>query len=121
MINPFGFISKLFKKDITVQKLEQWLQVIQTIAPLVISLVSPSLAPIAGSITDGIQQAEAMGAAGTLTDKLSHVQKIATDAATVTNAASGKQLIDPSLLINAVNSVVSVVVSTANLVAEAKK
>lgn len=101
-------------------KLQQWLSVIQSVGAVIIPLMSPSLAPIAGSITDAIQQAEQMGAAGTLTDKLSHVQKVALDAATVTNAAAGKTLVDTTLLGTIVSDAVAAVISTANLITEAK-
>lgn len=120
-MNPFKALGNLFKKELTVSNLEKWLGAIQALAPILLPLVSPELAPIAGSITDAIQQAEQLGAAGTLSDKLSHVQKIASDAAATANTVAGKTVVDPTLLDKAVNDAVSTTVSVANLVTQIKK
>lgn len=93
----------------------KWLSLVQMLAPIILTAVKPSLAPIVGNVTAAIQEAEQIkGASGT--DKFQHVQNIAHAAADSVNTAAGKEVIHIPTLDNALQDGVSTVVSVANLV-----
>jgi hypothetical protein len=94
----------------------KWLQLVQMLAPTILTTIKPSLAPIASNITSGIQIAEDLKNAGTITDKLAHVQGIALQAAGVVNTAAGKNVIDTSSLNAAVQEGVDTTVAVVNLI-----
>lgn len=88
---------------------------IKMFAPLLITTLKPSLAPIAGNITDAMDEAEGMqGATGA--QKLEHVKKMAASAADAVNTAKGHVVIDKSSLDQSVTEAVDTAVAVNNLV-----
>lgn len=96
--------------------MNKWLQLAELLAGPVLSIVNPKLAPIAPQISAGIQEAEQLKAAGTITDKLAHVQNIANIAANSVNTAAGKTVVDTSSLNTAVQEGVDTAIAAINLI-----
>jgi hypothetical protein len=94
----------------------KWFALVKMLAPIILTTVRPELAPIADKITDGIEEAEKLKEAGTIKDKLKHVQLIASNAADSINIAKGKEVIDKEHLDAAVNEGVSTVIHAINIV-----
>lgn len=89
----------------------RWIQIAAQFAPQVL-LFTP-LAPIAGIVSQAIQEAEQIkGATGP--QKLAHVTNIAIDAAAATNAKVGRMVIDPNAVRVASASAISTVVTIIN-------
>jgi len=95
--------------------MSKWRALIQTLAPIILTSVKPELAPIAGQITDAINEAELIkGASGSA--KLQHVKNIATNAINSLNVAKGKEILNTTDVNNAVDTAVSTVVQAINLI-----
>jgi len=93
----------------------KWLSLVKLLAPIILTTVKPGLAPIAGNITDAINEAEQLkGAKGT--DKLQHVKNIANSAADAINNAKSKEVIDKATLNKAIDDSVNTVISVVNMV-----
>lgn len=92
--------------------LGHFFQHVAKVAPAIL-LLTP-LAPIAGIVVAGIQEAEAIKGASSA-EKLAHVQAIAVDAAHAANAQAGHQVIDPVAVETEAATVISAVVQAANL------
>lgn len=104
-------------------KMKKWLGLVKVLAPIILTSVRPELAPIAGEISDAIEEAEQIkGARGP--EKLQHVKNIANSAADVVNSAKKKEVINKEELNKAVENAVNTVVNAVNIVnksAEAQK
>ena len=95
--------------------MKSWFEAIKMLVPLIISLVNPKLAPLASSITAGINEAESIpGASGT--DKLTHVVNIATASANAINQATGKTIVNPTDITADAGAVISAAVDIAKTV-----
>lgn len=93
-----------------------WLRVLAHLGPM--ALAFTPLAPIAPLVIAAIGEAEAMqGATGP--EKLAHVVNIATDAASATNAQTGKPVIDPAVMARTANEAISTTVDVVNMVQNA--
>ena len=97
------------------KNITKWLDLAKLLAPIILTTVKPSLAPIASNIATGITEAEQIpGASGQ--DKLAHVQNIASNAATAINSAAGKTLVDTSSLQQTVQEGIDTTVAAINLI-----
>lgn len=101
--------------------MDKWLSLIQVLAPIVLTLVKPQLAPIVKHITDGIQEAEKLFSNSSGPNKLVHVQNIAADAADAVNEAAGKTVVDKVNLDQTVKAAVDTTISVVNLVNQKSK
>lgn len=96
----------------------KWLDTVKAIAPILISVINPALAPVASVIAAAIGEAEQIpGATGA--DKKSHVLAIVTDAATAINAAAKKVVLDPASMGAAAGAAIDTVISIVNLIHKA--
>ena len=93
----------------------KWIDLVKVLAPMIIGLINPKLAPVAVAISDGIAQAEQINGA-TGPDKLKYVLATANDAAVAVNTTMGKTILDPSELNTAVTDAVNTTVAVINLV-----
>lgn len=99
-------------------KLTAFLKAAATLAPVILMLF-PKLAPLAGPITEGIQEAEQIpGASGW--DKLTHATQVAKDGIAALNAAEGKQVVDPALSDETIQAGINAVVGSLNIVHQFK-
>lgn len=106
-----GHLKKFFEEN---DKMKKWLALAKVLGPIILTTVKPELAPITGTITDAITEAEQIpGAKGA--DKLQHVKNIAIGAAGAVNTARGKEVIDVKTLNTAVESATNTVVEVVNL------
>lgn len=94
----------------------KWFALVKMLAPIILTAVKPELAPIADKITDSIEEAEQLKDAGTIQDKLKHVQSIASNAADTINTVKGKEVVDKTNLDETVKNAVSTVISAINIV-----
>jgi hypothetical protein len=90
----------------------KWLQLLQTLAPVILGTVNPALIPIAGVITHAISTAENSGKNGP--DKLASVVSITDDAVQAINLAGGN--INPSQVHEAVQEGVDTTIAVTNLI-----
>jgi hypothetical protein len=93
----------------------RWLQIVEQLAPLVVSVAFPGSGPLLGSvITAGIHSAQGMiGATGA--EKLQHSIEIANLTAAGINSVKPGTL-DPTLVNAAANTVTSTIVDVTNLI-----
>lgn len=102
------------------ETMSKWLDAIKTVAPIALSLipgVPPVLIPL---IVHGIETAEKLpGATGP--QKKAYVIDLVNSGVAGTNAAAGKQVIDPVAVSTAVDEGIDTAVAVANAIASAKK
>lgn len=93
----------------------KWLDVVKSLAPVIIAIVAPGLAPLGTVIASAITEAEQLaGASGP--DKKAHVVAIASDAAAAINLTAKKTVVDPATVASSAGSAIDVVVSVANMI-----
>lgn len=86
---------------------------VKVLAPLVLPMINPKLAPLAVDIGRGMSEAQEIPGASNV-EKLGHVQAIASTAASAINATAGKVVVDPTDLNAAVALGVQAVVDIVN-------
>lgn len=95
--------------------MKKWLSLVKLLAPIILTTVKPELGPIAGEITEAINEAEQIkGANGP--EKLQHVKNIANNAANAINTAKNKEVVDKATLNKAIEDGVNTVVAVTNLI-----
>lgn len=92
--------------------MNRFLELAKTLAPILLPIINPKLAPLSPYISAGIAEAEALpGASGDA--KRAHVENLVNIGATAVNQTAGHQVIDVGALGSAVSDGISTVVDTA--------
>jgi hypothetical protein len=93
----------------------KWLELVKTLAPVILTAVNPALGAISPLIVHGITTAESMpGASGT--DKLNSVVDLVNTGVQGMNTAAGKTVVDPNLVNSALVQGINTTIATVNLI-----
>lgn len=92
-----------------------WLDLVKFLAPIILAKINPHLGQVSDSIVHGITEASQIkGATGE--QKLAHAVNITNDAVASINAATGKELINPTIVNDAAGHAISTIVDVAKLI-----
>lgn len=96
-------------------KLPKWLEILQTLGPTIIKSAFPQLAPITNLVISAAVAAESIpGATGE--QKNAAAQQIAQIGSQITNATTGKPLVDPVVAAQITDQVFTTVVQAVNAI-----